>query len=216
VTRFTALLNRKSVRIALTGTLVAGGALAISFGGVTSTTIASALRDPMSILGDRSPGARGGGSLADGKLGAVKLANIGADPVGATTPGGPTQRVLSGARPSSQPIITGASGPAPGLVGSVPTSFANPGGGVAGGAIPGGGVVPGTPPGGGGGGIFFPPGTGGGGGGGGVVPNPPTIVPVPEPATWAMMILGFGMIGAMMRRRARPSAANSDSRPADA
>ncbi len=28
---------------------------------------------------------------------------------------------------------------------------------------------------------------------------------VPEPATWAMMILGFGMVGAAMRRRARPA-----------
>ena len=27
------------------------------------------------------------------------------------------------------------------------------------------------------------------------------IAEVPEPATWAMMILGFGGVGAMMRRR---------------
>lgn len=27
------------------------------------------------------------------------------------------------------------------------------------------------------------------------------ITPVPEPATWAMMIVGFGMAGAMLRRR---------------
>jgi hypothetical protein len=31
-------------------------------------------------------------------------------------------------------------------------------------------------------------------------PNP-TAIGVPEPATWATMILGFGMIGSMMRRR---------------
>jgi hypothetical protein len=30
---------------------------------------------------------------------------------------------------------------------------------------------------------------------------------VPEPASWALMILGFGAAGGMMRRRARPSAA---------
>jgi len=28
-----------------------------------------------------------------------------------------------------------------------------------------------------------------------------TAVPVPEPATWAMMIIGFGGVGALMRRR---------------
>jgi hypothetical protein len=30
---------------------------------------------------------------------------------------------------------------------------------------------------------------------------------VPEPATWAMMLAGFGLTGAMLRRRARPLAA---------
>lgn len=29
------------------------------------------------------------------------------------------------------------------------------------------------------------------------------VAPVPEPATWAMMIVGFGLIGAAMRRRTR-------------
>jgi len=29
---------------------------------------------------------------------------------------------------------------------------------------------------------------------------------VPEPATWAMMIMGFGMVGATMRRRNKPAA----------
>ena len=35
------------------------------------------------------------------------------------------------------------------------------------------------------------------------VPPPPTLNPVsvPEPATWAMMILGFGGMGAILRRR---------------
>lgn len=31
-----------------------------------------------------------------------------------------------------------------------------------------------------------------------------TVAPVPEPATWAMMILGFGAIGIALRRRSRP------------
>ncbi|NJS13560.1 MAG: PEPxxWA-CTERM sorting domain-containing protein [Sphingopyxis sp.] len=46
----------------------------------------------------------------------------------------------------------------------------------------------------------FPGGGGGGPGGGGG-----GIAIVPEPATWAMMILGFGLIGFSMRsKRSRP------------
>ena len=32
------------------------------------------------------------------------------------------------------------------------------------------------------------------------------VTPVPEPATWAMMILGFGAVGFAMRRRLQPAA----------
>jgi hypothetical protein len=34
-----------------------------------------------------------------------------------------------------------------------------------------------------------------------------SIAPVPEPGTWAMMILGFGLIGGALRRRAHPTMA---------
>ncbi|SNS78854.1 PEP-CTERM protein-sorting domain-containing protein [Sphingomonas laterariae] len=37
-----------------------------------------------------------------------------------------------------------------------------------------------------------------------VTPSAPG--PVPEPATWAMMIAGFGLVGGAMRRRERPAA----------
>ena len=73
--------------------------------------------------------------------------------------------------------------------------------------------VPGGP-------IFFSPGGGGGGpggggtgqpgGGGGGPPGqpPPTQPPaVPEPGTWAMLILGFGATGIAMRRRRSSTAA---------
>jgi hypothetical protein len=33
------------------------------------------------------------------------------------------------------------------------------------------------------------------------------INPVPEPATWALMLLGFGGIGLAMRRRRKPALA---------
>ena len=75
--------------------------------------------------------------------------------------------------------------------------------------------------------VFFPGIPGGGGvvggvptppGGGGVVTPPPaTTVPppvtppaitpvpaVPEPATWAMMLIGFGLVGGLLRRRSSP------------
>lgn len=34
-------------------------------------------------------------------------------------------------------------------------------------------------------------------------PTPPVLPPVPEPSTWAMMIMGFGLVGAARRRQAR-------------
>ena len=60
---------------------------------------------------------------------------------------------------------------------------------------------------------FTPPGTGGGGGGGGSVSFPsfeprevvPPVSAVPEPGTWAMMLLGFGLV-AWRIRRLRPLA----------
>jgi len=55
------------------------------------------------------------------------------------------------------------------------------------------------------------PSPGGGGGGGGFTPPIITTVtpqvpvtpaaPVPEPASWGMMLLGFGLMGAVLRRR---------------
>lgn len=77
--------------------------------------------------------------------------------------------------------------------------------------------IPPPPPG--GGGIFptaAPPPGGGGGGGGGDTPDtpdnpdtpdkpppPPPPPAVPEPGTWATMLLGFGLTGWLMRRRRR-------------
>ena len=35
------------------------------------------------------------------------------------------------------------------------------------------------------------------------VTNPPPVGAIPEPGTWALMLMGFGFVGAAMRRRAR-------------
>lgn len=75
------------------------------------------------------------------------------------------------------------------------------------------------PPPGGGGGIVVPPQAPPGGGGGVTPPEapppetpPPETPPehppaVPEPGTWATLLLGFGLTGWMIRRRRRPIAA---------
>ncbi|WP_074203700.1 PEPxxWA-CTERM sorting domain-containing protein [Parasphingorhabdus marina] len=91
--------------------------------------------------------------------------------------------------------------------GPVPGGPLNPGAGTP----VGGGPVPGGPTTGG------PGGGGPGGGPGTIVPvdpdpndpvdpipdDPPVLSPVPEPMTWAMFILGFGLIGLAMRSRRR-------------
>lgn len=37
-------------------------------------------------------------------------------------------------------------------------------------------------------------------------PPPPSVTPVPEPATWALMIMGFGLAGAALRTKSRLTA----------
>ena len=67
-------------------------------------------------------------------------------------------------------------------------------------------VIPGvfTPVIGGGGGGSGGGGSGGGGGGGGGISVPPPVPPVvnaiPEPSTWALLLLGFAAVGASLRR----------------
>ena len=49
----------------------------------------------------------------------------------------------------------------------------------------------------------------------GVTPIRPPLPAVPEPATWAMMILGFGVIGGAMRRRGYSASASIKRRSAN-
>jgi len=61
--------------------------------------------------------------------------------------------------------------------------------------------------------MFIPPLFIPGGGGGGITtlvtpPTPQAVPGVPEPATWAMMIIGFGLLGGLLRRRRRTASEN--------
>jgi hypothetical protein len=159
------------------------------------------VRDPTSIFSSRSPGARAPGALTQSKP--------------HMKPWEPTERVLS-------PVLDrpGAAGPAD--AGGLPEQVASAVGPAAVGGTPGAGgtpvplPIPGLP---GSSGGLIPPGGGssGGGSGGGSSgggssggssggnppppPPPPVVSPVPEPATWVMMIVGVGMIGWQLRRR---------------
>jgi hypothetical protein len=50
---------------------------------------------------------------------------------------------------------------------------------------------------------------GGGGGGNPLPPDllPPGAAPIPEPAAWAMLVSGFGLVGLALRRRPRDETA---------
>ena len=97
------------------------------------------------------------------------------NPVIAPPPEAPLYNVVAGGPPVIIPPTTGAS---PGTPGGPPLLTDIP------------------PPGGGGGGIFSPPVTL-------ATPEVPAIpvTPVPEPATWTMILLGFALIGRALRHR---------------
>ena len=155
--------------------------------------IVATLLDPMSLFAGRSPGERGEGALLPTKLAKA----------------GPEERVLSQVRDRD-----------PGVGDPPPESGLLPDAGLPG--APGEGALPGGPAGGepfvpfvgspfappGGPGDPFIPGPGGPPGGPGGPPGTPPpgggiASGVPEPGTWAVMILGFFAVGWAMRRRAQ-------------
>lgn len=153
--------------------------------------IIATLLDPLSLFAGRSPGERGEGALLSTKPGHGPEERVlstvrDRDPVGAAPPaedpGLLPDSALPGAPPAENALPAGA-GPGDQFApfGAPFSSFGEPGGG------------------------FIP---GGGGGGGGLIPpvlppDPPLTSAVPEPATWAVMILGFFAVGWAMRRRAQ-------------
>jgi PEP-CTERM motif len=176
------------------GALAEHGGSAISK--VIRRTMVAALADPLNLLDERSPGGRGARVLLSIK--------------------GPHERVLPSVRDRQPPlgVPPGVGNPLSDLV---PESFAplpndfpadlpatlpqdqvggspsfapffpallgNPG------SAPGGATTPNPPP-----PITSTP-----------LPNNPITIVIPEPATWTMMLLGFLVIGAAARRRARRS-----------
>lgn len=155
----------------------------------------------LAMLDLRSPGLRAPGSLASAK------------PVRLSTPavptamvGAPQQRALGKifppeiaspivdteafAPPFQPDILAAAVPPEPipdGLAAIGPAGLGGGNSGIGGGG--GGGTGGGAVPGGGGGDI-----------GGEPSPTAPPVAAVPEPGTWLMMIIAFGLCGAMLRR----------------
>jgi hypothetical protein len=209
----------------------ASGKASASPGGSHGTLMA-ALTDPLSLFADRSPGGRGAGPLLSTKpqrtaalapeervLSGIRDRDPGAG--AAPLPPALDDPLFAAAAPGGGGGIPGA-GSSPGEAG-LPGGGGFPGGGGPGGGGPGGGgpdafapfgqpfVAGAEPP------EFIPGGAGGpdgpgapGGPGGvfppGGTPGVPIASGVPEPATWAMLILGFFAVGAAMRRRARKRA----------
>ena len=161
-------------------------------------------KDLLNILSDRSPGERLGAALtkSKSKAAAQQLAKAADKPRQTTLAKAPAPpEVPSSGRLLSIPAeLSGSLFQEPGAVGN---DLALAGGPFLGGPV----VADILAPGGAGG--FVGGGGGGGSGGGGGISTPPATespapsvpAPVPEPSTWAMMLVGFGAIGFAMRRR---------------
>ncbi|NNM78152.1 PEPxxWA-CTERM sorting domain-containing protein [Sphingomonas sp. ID1715] len=162
---------------------------------------AAAVAQATDLVADRSPGARTGASITKGKP------RIDVGRVARALPR------IRDARASSHPPAARAAQALPRAAAAAPVAAAAPA--LVGPAVAEGPVAFFGAPGGGGGfisgpGVFLPSFGGGGGGGGGIVLLPPeesppeTVVPpvaapVPEPSSWALLIVGFGVIGAALR-----------------
>ena len=140
--------------------------------------------DPLSLFADRSPGERGAGPLLSTKPEERVLSTV-RDRDPGMLPAADDPVFASALPGAGDPPVGGPAGEDP-LIG--PAIFSGPYYPFAG---PEGGFIPGTAP-------LAPPPTG------------PILSAVPEPATWAVMILGFFAVGAAMRRRGRkrPDLAN--------
>jgi hypothetical protein len=171
--------------------LASAGASTLMFSGVTPQ-ISGKTADLLGIMHDRSPGERPAGAKSN-KHKQVAMATA--------APKKRVSRVLPTAVPAATPAeaappVAGAATPIPAAIAplaAVPAAIIPAAASNSGFFIP-----PLIIPGGGGGGVILTPAavppTGGGG-------NPPPVPGVPEPSTWAMMIVGFLFVGGLLRRR---------------
>ena len=167
--------------------LVSGGRSSIA--AKVTSAVGNGPSNFLAMLGLRSPGLRKAGELADTKNHAPVTAEI-----------VPHQRALAKVRPAAPsgkliPLTPAA----PQIAEVLPGQLVLPSASNAPAFSQDSGPSGGTP-------LFLgdTPGGGGGGGGGGgpiVTPeNPPIPSGVPEPGTWALMIMGLGGIGVSLRR----------------
>jgi hypothetical protein len=184
--------------VAIIGVAVAGG---LSVATLSSPRFAHVLGEGFSesvqgmktvaaMLAERSPGQRPEGALAQLKHERAAALHERALPK-VRGPAPSAYEALAGPAPSL-PIAPPPEAPLFATVAGGPTPIIPPVGGPAGGP-----PILSNIPGPGGGGGFTPP----------VqttaeVPLTQPTTPLPEPATWAMMVLGFGLIGRALKRRA--------------
>ena len=196
--------NRRRIALASAAALSIALGTAFSVATFTGVDLASAAvqraKTFSDLLNARSPGERTEGQLSNTKHRHAILAERDAEPVDIKQP---LKNFAEALLPTAPPTVTiDASPQVPEFALQLPPPpvfFTPPGGGII--TPSGGGVV--TPPGGG----TTPPGGPGG------PPNQPPLnppppptpppPPLPEPGTWMMMILGFGMVGLALRRDAR-------------
>lgn len=193
-------LKRRRRRAAIVASLSIAAAVPLGLAtlGVTgghlvyaATSGAKSLAD---LLDQRSPGERTGAQLTKSKK-MRALAKLQPAPPSSPVPPRPDALELAKLLMPTEPVSTAIEMPAAVVAfGPTPTLGTIIGPNPGGSGPPGGTLV--TPPGGGG----TPP---GGGGSPPTTPTQPPLVPtspVPEPGTWATMLLGFGLIGWRIRR----------------
>ena len=175
------------------GVASAAGIDNLMWSGSHTRAVVQKISDPLSIFASRSPGSRSADALRQTKPGHTRLAALTPPP----GPGVPEERVLAALRerPPEPELMRGPGILAPADVAGLDAlPFVPTGPGQS--ALPTGSNHI-TPP----GGLVLPP-TSESPPGGGVPPvGPPGGGPVPEPATWATMILSMFAVGGALRLR---------------